>query len=198
MKRLMWALAGLIPALALAAMVALPVQAGEKGVEIGEAVPDFELTDHTGGKQRLSDYKGKVVVLQFISKNCPWSRGVDPDVSTLAKKYQEKGVVFLGIDADKANSVDDLAGHAKSVGFPFTLVKDNGTEYADKLNATRTPEVYIVNPEGKLVFHGAYDDRKTPTTAGDLNYVAKALDEVLEGKDVSTPKVAAWGCVIRR
>lgn len=176
---------------------AVPAMAGE-GVEIGEAMPDFTLTDYTGKDHQLSDYRGQIVVLEMSSHNCPWSRATDGHISELAEKYSEKDIVFIGIDSDYTNSMEDVGAHAKEAGVPFPVVKDPENQYADKVAASRTPEIYIVDKEGKLTYHGAYDNRQVPTTAGDTNYVSDALDEMLAGDEVSTPKVSAWGCTIKR
>jgi hypothetical protein len=66
------------------------------------------------------------------------------------------------------------------------------------VGASRTPEIYIVDTEGKLAYHGAYDDRKAPDMAGETPYVANALDNLLAGEPVATPEVSAWGCTIKR
>lgn len=188
----------IIAAMALAfVLAAASVTAGE-GVEIGAAMPDFTLTDYTGKDHTLSDYKGKIVVLEMSSHNCPWSRGTDSQISELANKYSDKDVVFIGIDSDVTNSMEDVEAHAKEAGVPFPVVKDPENKYADRVMASRTPEIYIVDKEGKLAYHGAFDNRQVPATAGDTNYVAKALDELLAGEKVSDPKVSAWGCTIKR
>ena len=187
-----------IAAIALGLVFAVgPVFAGE-GVEVGEAMPDFTLTDYTGKEHTLSDYKGKIVVVEMSSHNCPWSRGTDSHISELADTYKDKEVVFIGIDSDATNTMEEVADHAKEAGVSFPVLKDPENKYADAVMASRTPEIYIVDKEGKLAYHGAFDNRQVPTTAGDTNYVAKALDELLAGEAVSTPSVSAWGCTIKR
>jgi peroxiredoxin len=172
--------------------------AAEKSPSVGDEMPDFELTDYTGKTHKLSDYAGKIVVLECSSQNCPWSRGTDSHIAEMAKAYEEKGVVFLGIDSDKGNTPEAIAEHAKNAEVPFPILKDVDNKYADAIAAARTPEIYIVDKDGALVYHGAYDNRRSPEEKGDVQYVANALDELLAGKEVSTPKVSAWGCTIRR
>ncbi|MDX9972619.1 MAG: thioredoxin family protein [FCB group bacterium] len=170
----------------------------KKGVAIGQAMPDFTLKDLDGKEHSLSQHKGNPVVLVFVSNGCPWSRGADPQLSELAKAYQEKGVVVLGIDSDKNNTPEQIKAYVteKNVGYP--ILKDEGNKVADLLGAKQTPEVFLVDKDGKLVYHGAVDDRKAETEAGKTNYIQAALDETLQGKPVSTPEKKQWGCGIKR
>ncbi len=179
-------------------MFAIAGSAAAKGIAIGAEVPDVTLKDCNGVEHTLSQYRGKIVVLEFSAQGCPWSRGTDPSIIELAKKYSEKGVVFLGIDSDKGNTPEQIKEYAEKTGVSFPILKDQENKYADVLGAMRTPEIYIVDKDGKLAYHGAYDNRTAPDTAGDVPYTANALDEMIAGKDVSTPKVSAWGCSISR
>jgi peroxiredoxin len=172
---------------------------GAKGVAIGAAVPDFKMPDCTGKEQTLSQHKGKVVVLAFTSQNCPYSRAYDPNVCELAKTYEGKEVVFLNIDSDQRNTPESIKKYCcEQNKFSVPVLKDAKNEYADKLNARRTPEMYVVDKEGKLAYHGAYDDRTGPDAKGGTNYVKDAVDAILAGQPVKTAEVKAWGCGINR
>lgn len=169
-----------------------------QGPAIGSAVPDFTLKDYDGQEHSLASSKGKVVVLDFCSLECPYSKGVDQSLPQLASTYAEKGVVFFGIDSHKSTTPEQIKQYATDKKIPYPILKDEGNKYADAVGATRTPEFYIIDKSGKLVYHGAYDDRKVPEKAGDTNYVREALDAVLAGQPVQTAAVAAWGCTIKR
>jgi peroxiredoxin len=188
--------------LAVVGLVTLGVTAEEesakKGVAIGETVPDFTLKSIEGKEYKLSDLKGKVVVLDFVSQHCPWSIAHDKSMPALARQYGEKGVVFFGIDSDANTSPEDIRGYVKENGITYTILKDEQNKYADAVRATKTPEIYIIDAEQKLVYHGAYDNRKSPQETGEINYVAQALDAILADKPVETAKTAAWGCTIKR
>ena len=179
-----------------AAFILSPAYAQEK-VKVGDKMPDFTLTDLEGKKHSLADYKDKIVVLDFRSQNCPWSRGTDETYSELTGKYGDKGVVFLGVEPDATTDVAKIKDYAAKTGLEHTILKDTENHYADAVNATRTPEIYIIQ-NGVLKFHGAFDNRTVPEKPGETNYVAQALDELLAGKEVSTPSVSAWGCTIKR
>ncbi len=191
-------------AVAVAAALTLTVRAEELGeVEIGEAMPDFTLVDHDGEEHTLSEYEGKIVVLDFRCHQCPWVRGADPDYNETVKKYEEHGVVFLGIDPHEYVTTEEVQEYNEGAEVVRPVLRDDGHEYADKVGATRTPEVYIVDnrdPDDamKLVYHGAVDDRNAPEGEYENNWVAKALDNLLADEEVENPRVSAWGCTIKR
>lgn len=175
------------------------VQAEEhKGVKIGEKLPDFTMTDFTGKEHSLEDYEDKVVVLIATSQHCPWVKGSDLHLEEIAKKYRDKGVVFLKFDSHSNTPPEDIKEYNEKRELTIPVLKDEQNEYADKVAATRTPEVYIVNKEHELVYHGAYDNRKVPEQKGDTNYVANALDALLAGEEIEPKEVNAWGCTIKR
>lgn len=184
-------------AVALAAFAMLAQAAHDKPA-IGAAFPDFSLTDQNGVKHTLSQHKGQVVVLNFLSKDCPWSKGAEPSVSALSKEYAGKDVVFLGVNSNVGATAENMKAYAASAGIPYAILIDEGNVYADAVAASRTPEIYVIDKEGKLQFHGAYDDRKEPEAKGTTNYTKLAIDSVLAGKPVEKPEVNAWGCGIKR
>lgn len=189
--------AGVI-ALAVTLAWGLGVAQAKRAVEIGDTMPDFQLKDPNGTAHKLSDNKGKVVVLVFRSQNCPWSRGAAPGINALAKKYKDKDVVFFGIDSDYKTTPADIKAYTEKNSYTFTVLKDQDNRYADKVEAKQTPEFFVVNQEGKLAYHGAFDNRRAPAKAGDVNYVANAVDSLLAGKPVAKTEVRAFGCSIMR
>lgn len=169
-----------------------------KTLEIGAEVPDFKLSDCCGKEHTLSSLKGKVVVLSFTSQTCPWSKGHDPDADALAKEYAGKDVVFIHIDSAKDNTAESIHEYKEENKLEIPVLKDVNNAFADQVGAKQTPEVFVVDKEGKLAYHGAYDNRKEPTAKGSENYVKAAVDALLDGKPVQTAQVKAWGCGIKR
>lgn len=171
--------------------------------EPGAPVPDFALKD-TGGKEHsLSENKGKIVVMSFTSMTCPYSKGAEPAYAKSAKKYAGKDVVFYSIDSHAETTPAQLAKYAESgndtqAKLPYPILKDVDNKYADATGAKRTPEIYIVDKDGKLAYHGAIDNMKEATDPEYKNYVDAAVDELLAGKPVSEPKRSAFGCGIKR
>lgn len=179
----------LLTQVATAKMEALP---------IGATVPDFTLKDTTGTAHSLAQYEDKIVVLNFCSQACPFSRGADPSINELAKTYGEKGVVFLGIDSNKNQRPEDIQKYIDETGIPYPILKDEGTTLADAVGARVTPEIYIKGKDGKLVYHGAPDNRSGPASTPTEHYLKDALEALLAGEPIEKTSVKAWGCGINR
>ncbi|MBI3119558.1 MAG: redoxin domain-containing protein [Candidatus Hydrogenedentes bacterium] len=192
------ALRMMILGVALAVAAYMGCASALETLKLGAQVPEFKLKDQDGKEHSLADHQGQVMVLIFSSQQCPWSRGADPDIAALSQKYATKGVTFLGIDSNSATSVEDIKKHAEDNEIPFPILKDDQNKYADAVGAKQTPEIFIVGKDGKLAYHGAYDDRKNPNEKGATNYVGDALEALLADKEVITKEVKAWGCGIKR
>lgn len=167
-------------------------------VEVGEAMPAFTLNDVNGREHKLSDYVGKIVVIEFCSQECPFSRGSDPHLAALAENYAEKGVVVLGIDSHHATAPEAIKKYAEEHGKKYPILKDTGNLYADETGAKVTPEVFVLDKDGKVAYHGAFDNRKSPEEKGETPYVENAVKALLEGAPVEPKTVKAWGCSIKR
>ncbi len=167
-------------------------------LEIGDPMPDFEMEATDGETYQLSDYEGEIVVLDFCSHLCPWSAGVDEHMSAVYEEYSEEGVVFLGIDSHYDVDLDEIREYVEEVGKPYPVLKDEDHAYADLVGASITPEIFIVDEEGELVYQGAFDNRIRPATEGGTNYVRDALDALLAGEPIPRERVSAWGCTIKR
>jgi thiol-disulfide isomerase/thioredoxin len=165
---------------------------------IGEAFPNFELPDFDGKTHTLEKYLGNIVVLEMASMHCPYSRGTDPHLVELATAYADKDVVVVGIDSHNSTTVEDIKKYAAEVKKTYPILKDEGNKYADVIGAKVTPEIYVIDKEGKLVYHGAFDDRADPTKKGENAYTENAVKAALEGKPANPDRVKAWGCSIKR
>lgn len=171
-----------------------------KLLEVGQAAPDFTLKDVVKDKEyQLSKVREKgPVVLIFSSQKCPYSLKADPYLSKLSEEYKEKGVHFLSIDSHSDTPPPEIKAYVEEKKLAFPVLKDDQNKYADAVGATRTPEIFLIGKDGKLLYHGAPSNQKEPGAADFEAYLKTALDEVLEGKAVSRPKVNAWGCTIKR
>lgn len=193
-------LTGILAALAVAGCCNSGVQAGEDGkagVEIGHAMPGFTLTDVKGVEHTLEQYKGKIVVIDFSSQECPYSRAADPHIEKLHLAYKDRDVVILSIDSHATTTVQEIAAYAEEHELTFPILKDPGNAYADMTNAQRTPEIFIVDREGNLAYHGAFDDGRNPGE-GDTPYVKNAIDALLAGNPADPATTKAIGCTIKR
>jgi peroxiredoxin len=161
-------------------------------------VSDFTLEDYNGTKHSLTDYtSSKAIVLMFIATQCPVSNGYNERMVALNKDYASEGVIFVGINSNKQESVEEIRNHSKEHGFEFTVLKDWNNVVADKLEASVTPEIYVLNPKLEVLYHGRIDDsqRENRVTSKDLRV---ALDLVLAGKPVEVAETKAFGCSIKR
>ena len=165
---------------------------------IGTVIDDFTLPDADGATHSLASLKGKNgTVVIFIATKCPVSNAYNDRMEKLAEDYKTKGVSVVGINANNTEPAAEVKAHAAEKGLKFTILKDDGNKIADRLGATRTPEAYVLDPKGKLVYHGRIDDAQKieSVTSNDLR---NALDEMLAGKMVSKTGGAAFGCSIKR
>jgi peroxiredoxin len=175
-------------------------QTSTKTATIGQSAPQFNLLNVITGTQTslsslLQDKKAAVVI--FISTRCPYSNAYNDRMTDLATKYATRGVAFVGINSNETEPVAECADHAKQHNFSFPVLKDAGSSVADLYDAHVTPETYVVNAKGILVYHGRIDNSK------DLDEVhthelADALNSVLAGKKVARTETKAFGCSIKR
>ncbi len=180
-----------------------PASAEPQQPEIGKKVPDFTLPNVTAKadepKQiRLYDIKNKkAIVIIFIATRCPISLDYDERMVALANEFSPKGVQFLGINSNHTEPVQEVIEHAREKGLPFPVLKDEGNRVADAYNARVTPEVFVVDSNFVLRYHGRIDDSQNPArvTRQDLR---DALNAILAGKNPPNPETRAFGCTIKR
>ncbi|HSE64357.1 MAG TPA: thioredoxin family protein [Thermoanaerobaculia bacterium] len=186
------------PALLLAALAALACNAVAEAPAIGAAAPDFQLTTIDGKPFTLSSAAKdhKAVVLMWISTQCPYSNAYNAQMKDLANAFASKGVLFVGINSNKTEDSAAVIAHAKANGHTFPIVKDPNNKVADLYDARRTPEVYVIDPEGKLRYHGRItENHEDPASSPDLK---NALDSFLAGKPIARTETKAFGCTIKR
>src|SRR5512132_4299523 len=134
-----------------AALAALSSAAVAASPEIGSAAPSFQLTTLEGKTVSLADAaKGhKAVVVMFIATKCPYSNAYNVRMRDLAAAYEKQGVMFLGINSNNTEPEAEVRSHAKEHGLVFPIAKDPGNKVADLYDAKRTPEVFVITPDGK-------------------------------------------------
>jgi peroxiredoxin len=185
--------------IAVAVMVAVPAMAGE-GVSVGNAAPGFTLTDTAGNEVSLSDYAGKILVLEWLNPDCPFVKrhykaGTMKDLAT---RYEGEGVVWLTINSTNYMDAEANAKFKADNELPYTILVDQSGKVGHLYGAVTTPHMYIIDGDGTLVYIGAIDDdpRGNKGEAA-VNYVALALDEVVAGKAVTTAETKPYGCSVK-
>ena len=194
MKKLTASLA-LLAALALAA----PPARGE--AKVGVAAPDFTLPSAADGKSvALKDLlaRSKAVAVIFIATKCPVSNAYNERMAALGREYAAKGIAVVGINSNKSEPAAEVAEHAKKNGFTFPVVKDDGNKIADAYGANKTPEVYVIDPKGVLVYHGRIDESQDDPKAVKSPDLRNTFDAILAGRPVPVAETKAFGCSIKR
>ena len=186
--------------LALLMLFTASLHAGDtKPVDIGAPAPMFALNNYDGKAVDLKSVvkENKYTVVMFVSTECPVSNAYNERMVSLNEKFGKKGISFLGVNANKEEDAKMIAAHCKEHGFKFPVVKDPGNKIADLYAAQVTPETFVIDAKGKLVYHGRIDDSRKldKVKSHDL---ADALDALLAGKAVSNPTAKAFGCTIKR
>lgn len=181
----------------------LACAAAPDGITAGDQAQDFTLNNvRTGRTVSLSDYRdARAVAVVFIATQCPYSNAFNHVMADLAHKYESKGVVFLGINANKTEPVDQVREHAEKHGLDFTVLKDDGSKVADRFGAMVTPEVFLLDPSWKVVYHGALGNSHQPTTNPSKTNgeeLTAALDAYLAGQPITTTTTKMFGCTIKR
>jgi peroxiredoxin len=179
-----------------------PARADGTPSPVGKKVQDFKLRDYRGAERSLADFANrKALVIAFLGCECPLAKLYGPRLVELAKEYEAKGVAFVGINSNQQDSATDIGHYAKAHGISFPILKDVGNTLADQLGALRTPEVFVLDAERVVRYWGRVDDQygigfvRPKPEARDL---AAALDDLLAGKAVRTPKTEVEGCHIGR
>jgi len=181
------------------------VAAADKGQpgapQPGDAAPDFTLVGADGKTYKLSEYLDKIVVLEWLNQDCPFSNyktGVGPRAKALAEKYRDKGVVWLGVDSTHYQTVENQARYVKENSVPYPILMDTDGKVGRLYGATNTPHVFVIS-RGKIRYAGAFDnDPRKDRPAGEYRgYVAEALQALLAGNGVPLASVQPWGCTVK-
>ncbi len=178
-----------------------------KPAQVGQKAPDFTLTDLDGAKHTLSQYtqEGKVVVLEWFSPECPFvKKHYREDTGTMLaiqEDMKDEPVVWLRINSARkghpSTGVDTNKQAAQDWGITTPILLDESGKVGMSYGAKHTPEMYVIDKQGVLVYHGAIDNRRDAAMPGDVNYVRNALNEVLAGQTVSVPETKAYGCSVK-
>ena len=175
---------------------------------VGAAAPNFTLNDTDGKPVRLADFKGKTVVLEWFNPDCPFVKmsHTKGSLKTLANEQTSKGVVWLAINSSapgkQGSEVARNVERRREFAFTHPILFDGKGTVGQLYGATRTPQMYVINSSGVLVYAGAIDNSpdgegEVPENGKLVNYVSQALGELASNKPVSVSTTKPYGCSVK-
>lgn len=179
--------------------LALAFSAWAQAATVGQAAPDFELKDEEGKTHKLSQYRGKIVVLEWVNPECPFVKR-HYDARTMQTTWEgsdKEKVVWLSIDSTHHNTPEKSREWKKARGFSYPVLQDPDGKVGKLYGAKTTPHMYVIDQEGILRYAGAIDDDPRGNKERKTNYVQAALAELLAGKDVSVKTSQPYGCTVK-
>jgi hypothetical protein len=192
---------------AVAAGLAM-VCASAMALKPGDPAPDFKGVDSNGKVQTLAQYRGKYVVLEWANKGCPFEQKhyKSGNMERLQREWTSKGVVWLSVISSAPGQdgyvtppeENDYLRTMKAA--PSAAILDASGTIGRLYSAKTTPDMFVIDPQGKLVYEGAIDDQPTPDPASlkdAKNYVSAALEASMAGRPVETPLTRSYGCSVK-
>lgn len=190
-----------------ALVAALTLATVASAVEVGKPAPNFTGTDINGKTIQLSDYKGKIVVIESFNQDCPYCHNQYKTgaMQALQRELAAKGVVWLLVDSiNKHNNSYLTPDKAKAEMARLKIdvtawIEDSSGKIGHLYDMKTTPDMYVINKDGILVYHGAIDNKPdpfhNPLTAN--NYVRDAVKALLADKSVAVTETKPYGCSVK-
>ncbi|HVA01474.1 MAG TPA: redoxin domain-containing protein [Terriglobia bacterium] len=197
--------ASVLMGLTLGALLAAP---SVWAARVGNPAPDFNATDSTGKVQKLSEYRGKYVVLEWHNRECPYTHKhyVSGNMQKLQRDWTSKGVIWFTVISSAPGqqgymtAAEENAYVEKMQASPTAVLLDPAGALGHLYAAKTTPQMLIINPQGILIYDGAIDSKPT-TEVEDIasaeNYVNLALKEAMAGEQVKIPVTRPYGCSVK-
>jgi len=167
-------------------------------MKIGDPMPSFKLKDIYGKELSEEEFKDKrILVFIFASNKCPVYRDYEDRIIKIQEDYGNKGVQIIAVNSNAGNeeSIEEMKKRAIEKGFNFPYLKDESQEFAKQLGAICTPHVFVFDEKRKLRYQGRIDDNRNPSLVKS-NDLRKALDSLLEGKEIQESITRPFGCSI--
>jgi peroxiredoxin len=189
----------LLGSAALAALLSIYPAVAAEPLRVGDPVPEFEAVDESGRVHRLSQYAGKVVVLEWTNPDCPYvdrhyrSKTMD----RLARKYGGRGVAWLAVNSTHYNTPDDTRKWRSSQAFEHPTLQDARGELGRRFGARTTPHMFIIDDQAVLRYAGAIDDSPRGPADRARNYVDSGLTALLAASDLTPTTTQPYGCSVK-
>ncbi|HEU0111732.1 MAG TPA: thioredoxin family protein [Flavisolibacter sp.] len=173
---------------------------------IGSSIPkaDVKMKDISGKDVSLKDaLKKNGLLVMFSCNTCPYVVKNESRTREISKYATENNVGVIIVNSNEAyrssdDSYDAMKEYGKKQGYKWYYVVDKNSELADAFGAKRTPECFLFDNSGKLVYHGAIDDNPSNASAVGRNHLKVAIDEMTAGKEISIKTSRSVGCTIKR
>lgn len=177
-------------------------------LQIGEVAPDFTLTSIEGNEHSLSDFRGQFVVLEWVNHGCPFVRKFYDvgEMQRLQEKYTEMGVIWLAICSSRAGEQGYFTKEqarevvAEKGARHTAYLYDEPGDVGRLFGARVTPHMFVIDPDGVLIYQGAIDSIRSANPA-DIenaeNFVVSALTQAMAGEPVATPVTVPYGCTVK-
>ena len=175
---------------------------------VGEAAPAFTATDSHGQSQSLDKYKGKFVVLEWHNQGCPYTHKhyASGNMQELQQEWTAKGVAWFTVISSAPGTQGYMTADRENAyvsqvhAAPTAVLLDSDGKVGHLFGARTTPQMFVIDPNGRLIYEGAIDDRPTTDVEdvkGADNYVKDALTAAMAGKPVAHPFTRSYGCSIK-
>ncbi len=171
-------------------------------LQLGEKAPHFELKATDGKIYKLEDFKDPLLVVFFTCNHCPYVKGSDEVTRRTAEKFIRQGVKFIGINSNSSNTVPDdsfenMVSRMNKYQFPWLYLHDETQETAQAYGALRTPHFFVFNEDRELIYTGRGVDNPLDATKMNQNDLERALQEYLDGKEITVPLTNPIGCNVK-
>ena len=172
-------------------------------LQLGTTAPDFRLPATDGRTYQLADFKdAKFLVVFFTCNHCPYVTGSDEITRQTALRFQAQGVRFVGINSNsqntyEADSFPHMVTRMEQHKFPWVYLRDESQDVARAYGALRTPHFYVFDAQRKLVYTGRGVDQPRDASKVTRNDLANALEELVAGRPIRTPKTNPIGCNVK-
>ena len=176
---------------------------GKAKAQLGEPAPAFMLADSQGQKRSLADFKGKLVILEWINPECPYVvncyKGKAMQTAYDKVKRLDSGVVWLAINTTFSTTPAQNDNWIRQYGLEYPILLDIDGKVGKLYDARRTPHMFVIDAEGILRYHGAIDDNKLGSSPPEqaTNYVVRAVGQILDDAAVAPDNVPEYGCTIK-
>ena len=190
-----------------AVLVALGIAIVSNAAESGKPAPEFTAKDISGNTVKLSDYKGKIVVLESYNSDCPYDANhyTTGAMQALQKEATSKGVVWLLVNSTSSRNPNHLSEEQAKKEIAdrkiaaTAWIDDNSGDLGHLYDMRTTPHMFVIDVKGALAYQGAIDNEATPDhdPRKAKNYVRQALDELAAGKTVSVTETKSYGCAVK-